>query len=36
MARWCCILPGGFTSGCTVEAHLFAEATDKFKALGPR
>jgi len=26
--------PKAFTSGCTVEAHLFAEATDKFKALG--
>ena len=26
--------PAAFTSGCTVEAHLFAEATDKFKALG--
>jgi peroxiredoxin len=25
--------PKAFTSGCTVEAHLFAEATDKFKAL---
>ena len=23
-----------FTPGCTVEAHEFAEATDKFKALG--
>src|SRR3979490_929384 len=23
-----------FTKGCTVEAHEFAEATDKFKALG--
>ena len=27
-------LSGGFTPGCTVEAHDFAEATDKFKALG--
>ena len=26
--------PAAFTPGCTVEAHLFAEATDKFKALG--
>jgi thioredoxin-dependent peroxiredoxin len=26
--------PKAFTSGCTVEAHDFAEATDKFKALG--
>ena len=26
--------PAAFTSGCTVEAHNFAEATDKFKALG--
>ncbi|WP_199054429.1 peroxiredoxin [Aquitalea sp. ASV15] len=26
--------PAAFTSGCTVEAHLFAEAVDKFKALG--
>ncbi|WP_293760569.1 peroxiredoxin [uncultured Aquitalea sp.] len=26
--------PAAFTSGCTVEAHLFAEATDRFKALG--
>jgi len=26
--------PAAFTSGCTVEAHEFAEATDKFKALG--
>ncbi len=26
--------PKAFTSGCTVEAHEFAEATDKFKALG--
>ncbi len=26
--------PKAFTSGCTVEAHQFAEATDKFKALG--
>jgi peroxiredoxin Q/BCP len=26
--------PAGFTKGCTVEAHEFAEATDKFKALG--
>ncbi len=24
--------PAAFTSGCTVEAHQFAEATDKFKA----
>ena len=26
--------PKAFTSGCTVEAHNFAEATPKFKALG--
>lgn len=26
--------PKSFTPGCTVEAHLFAEATDKFSALG--
>src|SRR6202163_1513704 len=26
--------PAAFTPGCTVEAHDFAEATDKFKALG--
>jgi peroxiredoxin len=26
--------PAAFTPGCTVEAHLFAEATDQFKALG--
>jgi peroxiredoxin len=26
--------PKAFTSGCTLEAHLFAEATDKFAALG--
>ena len=26
--------PKSFTPGCTVEAHLFAEATDKFAALG--
>jgi peroxiredoxin len=26
--------PKAFTSGCTVEAHNFAEATDKFKAQG--
>ena len=26
--------PKAFTSGCTVEAHNFAEATDKFKAMG--
>jgi len=26
--------PKAFTSGCTVEAHQFAEATDKFKAAG--
>jgi thioredoxin-dependent peroxiredoxin len=26
--------PAAFTSGCTVEAHLFAEATEKFAALG--
>ena len=26
--------PAAFTPGCTVEAHEFAEATDKFKGLG--
>src|SRR5512140_329627 len=26
--------PAAFTPGCTIEAHQFAEATDKFKALG--
>ena len=26
--------PKSFTKGCTAEAHLFAEATDKFSALG--
>src|SRR3984957_13235528 len=26
--------PAAFTPGCTVEAHEFAEATKKFKALG--
>lgn len=26
--------PKAFTSGCTVEAHLFAEATPRFKAAG--
>src|SRR6266478_3852819 len=26
--------PAAFTTGCTIEAHNFAEATDKFKALG--
>lgn len=26
--------PKAFTSGCTVEAHLFSEATEQFKALG--
>jgi len=26
--------PAAFTTGCTVEAHEFAEATAKFKALG--
>ena len=26
--------PKSFTKGCTVEAHLFAEATEKFNALG--
>ena len=26
--------PAAFTSGCTVEAHDFAEATDDFKAAG--
>jgi peroxiredoxin Q/BCP len=26
--------PAAFTEGCTIEAHDFAEATDRFKALG--
>lgn len=26
--------PAAFTPGCTAEAHNFAEATDKFKAMG--
>lgn len=26
--------PAAFTKGCTIEAHDFAEATDKFSALG--
>jgi len=26
--------PKSFTQGCTVEAHNFAEATDKFKSMG--
>jgi peroxiredoxin len=26
--------PAAFTPGCTLEAHAFAEATDKFAALG--
>jgi peroxiredoxin len=26
--------PAAFTQGCTIEAHEFAEATDKFAALG--
>jgi len=26
--------PKAFTSGCTLEAHLFADATEKFNALG--
>lgn len=26
--------PAAFTSGCTIEAHLFAEATDDFRKLG--
>ncbi|GAA0555721.1 peroxiredoxin [Rhizomicrobium electricum] len=26
--------PAAFTKGCTIEAHDFAEATDKFAALG--
>jgi len=26
--------PAAFTPGCTVEAHEFAEATEKFKAMG--
>ena len=26
--------PKSFTSGCTAEAHMFADATDKFAALG--
>lgn len=26
--------PAAFTTGCTFEAHAFADATDRFKALG--
>jgi len=26
--------PAAFTSGCTIEAHNFAEASDKFKSMG--
>ena len=26
--------PAAFTEGCTIEAHDFAEATEKYKALG--
>lgn len=26
--------PAAFTSGCNIEAHAFAEATDQYKALG--
>jgi peroxiredoxin len=26
--------PAAFTQGCTIEAHMFAEATDNFKQLG--
>jgi peroxiredoxin Q/BCP len=26
--------PAAFTKGCTIEAHMFAEAVDKYKALG--
>lgn len=26
--------PAAFTKGCTIEAHLFADAVDKYKALG--
>ncbi len=26
--------PAAFTKGCTIEAHEFAEATEKFKAMG--
>lgn len=26
--------PAAFTKGCTIEAHEFAEATDRFKSLG--
>ncbi len=26
--------PAAFTKGCTIEAHEFADATDKFAALG--
>ncbi|WP_077037131.1 peroxiredoxin [Pelomonas sp. KK5] len=26
--------PKAFTKGCTIEAHNFAEATDKFKSMG--
>ena len=26
--------PAAFTSGCTIEAHEFADATDQYKAMG--
>ncbi|GAC1322930.1 MAG: peroxiredoxin [Collimonas sp.] len=26
--------PAAFTKGCTIEAHMFADAVDKYKALG--
>lgn len=26
--------PAAFTTGCTIEAHLFADAVDRYKALG--
>ena len=29
-----CFYPAAFSRGCTIEAHEFAEATDKFKAMG--
>jgi peroxiredoxin len=28
--------PAAFTSGCTIEAHDFAEATESYRALGRR
>ncbi len=30
--RWCCTSSGRLHAGCQIEAHLFAEASDEFKA----